>query len=123
MTFSQRNTTSARCRRRLKRKAPPKTHQVCPFCQRHMIHGRTSPVQKARQATIDHILPRSRGGTHDAENLRWCCQNCNVALGHLGGCAGALACAYAVTGLGTRASEVARWWNRSRPQPQEVRHG
>lgn len=31
--------------------------------------------------TIDHVVPLSRGGTNDPENLRWCCKKCNTAKG------------------------------------------
>lgn len=32
-------------------------------------------------ATIDHIIPLSRGGTHDVKNRCWCCQKCNRSKG------------------------------------------
>lgn len=28
---------------------------------------------------LDHIIPRSKGGTNDLENLCFCCENCNRA--------------------------------------------
>lgn len=28
--------------------------------------------------TVDHIVPQSRGGTHDASNLLPCCKSCNA---------------------------------------------
>jgi len=31
-----------------------------------------------RQLTIDHIVPRSRGGTNDWNNLITCCHKCNL---------------------------------------------
>lgn len=31
--------------------------------------------------TIDHLVPRSRGGTNHAENLVLCCQSCNSSKG------------------------------------------
>ena len=34
--------------------------------------------------TADHILPRSRGGTHDLNNLRAACFHCNSARGDRG---------------------------------------
>jgi 5-methylcytosine-specific restriction endonuclease McrA len=30
------------------------------------------------QATVDHITPLSRGGTHEMGNLALCCQGCNT---------------------------------------------
>jgi 5-methylcytosine-specific restriction endonuclease McrA len=32
-------------------------------------------------ATADHVLPRSRGGTSDPENLRAACRSCNSRRG------------------------------------------
>ncbi len=32
-------------------------------------------------STADHIIPVSRGGTHDVDNLRPLCRRCNSALG------------------------------------------
>lgn len=42
---------------------------VCAYC------GRTA-------ATIDHVLPRSRGGSDSWENLVACCVRCNNAKGN-----------------------------------------
>ena len=35
-----------------------------------------------REATIDHIIPRSRGGTSDAANLKLACRSCNENRGN-----------------------------------------
>ena len=32
---------------------------------------------------IDHIIPRKSGGTHDLDNLRVLCKNCNLRKGSL----------------------------------------
>lgn len=45
----------------------------CQYCGKSV--GMTS-------ATIDHIIPRSRGGTNDWENVCLCCPDCNFAKGH-----------------------------------------
>lgn len=34
-----------------------------------------------RLATLDHYLPRSAGGTNDAQNLKTCCSKCNNKKG------------------------------------------
>jgi 5-methylcytosine-specific restriction endonuclease McrA len=34
------------------------------------------------QATIDHVVPRSRGGSNRPSNLITCCARCNAARGH-----------------------------------------
>ena len=35
--------------------------------------------------TVDHVLPRSRGGTNCESNLVWCCEPCNTAKGTMTG--------------------------------------
>lgn len=35
------------------------------------------------QPTLDHIVPRSKGGSHDPSNLRMACRRCNVLRGDL----------------------------------------
>jgi len=37
--------------------------------------------QKLRKLTIDHVIPRSHGGTHALENLVLACGPCNAAKG------------------------------------------
>jgi 5-methylcytosine-specific restriction endonuclease McrA len=32
-------------------------------------------------ATVDHVLSRVLGGTHDPDNLRPCCASCNYSTG------------------------------------------
>ena len=32
--------------------------------------------------TVDHIKPRSWGGTSDPDNLQWLCRNCNSSKGN-----------------------------------------
>lgn len=38
---------------------------------------------KGGRLTLDHILPRCRGGSNKAQNLATCCFSCNQARGHL----------------------------------------
>lgn len=38
---------------------------------------------KTREATLDHIIPRSRGGRTSWDNLVCCCRNCNRRKGGL----------------------------------------
>lgn len=45
---------------------------TCQYC------GKSVPQEKA---TIDHVLPRSRGGKNTWENLVCSCVNCNVKKG------------------------------------------
>jgi 5-methylcytosine-specific restriction endonuclease McrA len=34
------------------------------------------------QLTLDHLLPTSKGGTHNLENLRLTCRKCNGSRGN-----------------------------------------
>ncbi len=44
----------------------------CHYCGRPMTLDRGN-----RMATLDHVLPLSRGGTHDPDNLVAACYRCN----------------------------------------------
>ena len=37
-----------------------------------------TPVNHPKALTLDHFIPRSRGGTDDTANLRTCCRECNI---------------------------------------------
>jgi 5-methylcytosine-specific restriction endonuclease McrA len=47
-------------------------HYTCQFC------GRAFP---AHELTLDHVIPRSRGGQTDWDNLVACCHQCNNRKG------------------------------------------
>ena len=40
---------------------------ICPYCGREIVDGH-----------IDHIIPISKGGTNDRENLVYVCAECNL---------------------------------------------
>ncbi len=46
-------------------------------CQRCGCHCNRRPGSPA-QGTLDHIVPRSRGGSHDPHNLQLLCSRCNT---------------------------------------------
>lgn len=66
----------------------------CHYCHRHLIApgtehlycryqegwclSRTSPVSFP---TLDHKIPRAKGGTHETANLVLCCTECNSRKG------------------------------------------
>lgn len=52
--------------------------------RRHVdaLEGSTSK-QPLRFASIDHVVPRSRGGTNEHHNLITCCMKCNAKRGDL----------------------------------------
>ena len=47
----------------------------CYICQVKVATGGRN--NNWRQATIDHVVPRNRGGQHAEYNLRCCCRRCN----------------------------------------------
>lgn len=40
-----------------------------------------SGLEEGAQLTLDHLTPRSQGGTHSETNLVTCCQKCNSVRG------------------------------------------
>ncbi len=57
---------SAALRRRVRRRA----RGLCEYC-------RSCAECTGHEFTLDHIIPESRGGTDQFENLCWCCFWCN----------------------------------------------
>lgn len=47
----------------------------CYYCNKRVL--RDLPQHHPNKATIDHILPVSKGGTHALVNLVICCYPCN----------------------------------------------
>lgn len=54
----------------------------CAYCQQHMRRKRETG-QEWRTATLDHVLPVSRGGTNGKHNLVAACERCNRAKGSM----------------------------------------
>lgn len=52
---------------------------TCQICGEPV--NRTPWSHDPRDPTLDHIVPRSRGGTHEASNLRTACFLCNALRG------------------------------------------
>ena len=46
-----------------------------PLCEQCLKEGRYAPVEE-----VHHILPISKGGTHDEENLMSLCQSCHTRI-------------------------------------------
>ena len=46
-----------------------------PLCEQCLKEGRYTPVEE-----VHHILPISKGGTHDEENLMSLCQSCHTRI-------------------------------------------
>lgn len=49
---------------------------VCPYCDKQIPY---------REISIDHIEPRSKGGSSEPGNLVYCDRRCNQAKGNLNG--------------------------------------
>lgn len=47
---------------------------ICPYCMGEFALSK---------ATIDHIVPQSRGGVSEPYNMVWCCKRCNNEKGSL----------------------------------------
>ena len=78
----------------------------CRFCE---VMYSTSHIDRVR--TIDHIRPKSLGGSNLLHNLRTICRRCNEQLGALGNCIGALACVWGVIGKVPTSEVVHHWRN------------
>lgn len=55
----------------------------CPYCLRRMWSPRWGmhSASKSLKATVDHIVPASKGGDDSEANLLVCCARCNAAKG------------------------------------------
>jgi hypothetical protein len=52
---------------------------TCPYCRVSMDFAPpTDPTFVPDRATIEHVVPLSRGGAHDWDNVVLCCWQCNV---------------------------------------------
>ena len=58
--------------RKMKKPLIAKYGQVCHYCEQETEYN---------QLGIDHIIPVSKGGTDEEDNLVLCCNACNVAKG------------------------------------------
>lgn len=51
----------------------------CPICGKQMQND--NPKDKTTYMTLDHIIPKSKGGTKVVDNMRPMCRKCNVCRG------------------------------------------
>lgn len=55
----------------------------CAGCDRLMsVYQGRAAMTRPEQATLDHIHPRSRGGTDGRRNLQMMCRDCNCRKGN-----------------------------------------
>ena len=60
-----------------------KEGMICPVCKKkgEFVSGKGIVIDGYIPFQIDHIVPLSKGGTYDLENLRVICQKCNAEKG------------------------------------------
>lgn len=75
-------------------------------------------------ATVEHLLPKSRGGRTEQYdgywNVRLACRQCNELRSAAGHCMAALACARAVLGTSTSQGKIQRWLAGKQPERSRV---
>ena len=52
---------------------------ICPVCGRKIQNK--NPSDKQSYMTVDHIIPKSKGGTRNYSNIRPMCEKCNRLRG------------------------------------------
>ena len=56
----------------------------CPYCgQKMWVRGIHQRGKAKREATIEHIIPKSEGGSNEISNLTVSCNQCNRARGRI----------------------------------------
>ena len=68
--FNLETTSSQEAKRLWRRKIKETWNYVCAYCG------------SGNNLTIDHIVPRSKGGTDFTKNVVCCCSTCNQHKGH-----------------------------------------
>ena len=63
-----------------RRKRFKKQDGLCAYCEAPMV---LEPQNSKRAATLDHVIPRSRGGEHHWENVVCACRTCNEEKGDM----------------------------------------
>jgi 5-methylcytosine-specific restriction endonuclease McrA len=53
----------------------------CEWCGKAIALGGKTRRNGMTLATLDHIIPVSRGGLNVTENLKWACVDCNSRRG------------------------------------------
>ena len=68
--FNLHTTSSSEARRLWRRKIKERWDYECAYCG------------SEEDLTIDHVVPRSKGGMDIPENMVWCCESCNQNKAH-----------------------------------------
>jgi 5-methylcytosine-specific restriction endonuclease McrA len=92
---------------------PNRKHE-CHWCRRPLVWRKTNGQLRKDDATVDHLLPRERGGGSQSWNIVISCFPCNLARGSAGHCQAALACARAIFRANVKVGDVARFFHPAR---------
>ena len=68
--YNLQTTSSAEAKRLWRKDVKEKWHYKCAYCG------------DGNNLTIDHVVPRSKGGTDFTKNVVCCCSDCNQRKGH-----------------------------------------
>ena len=68
--YNLQTTSSAEAKRLWRKDVKEKCHFKCAYCG------------DGNNLTIDHVVPRCKGGTDFTKNVVCCCNNCNQRKGH-----------------------------------------
>ena len=68
--YNLQTTSSAEAKRLWRKDVKEKRHYKCAYCG------------DGNNLTIDHVVPRSKGGTDFTKNVVCCCSDCNQRKGH-----------------------------------------
>ena len=66
---------------KLRKKAARNQDNLCYYCGVEMKNYPGNDKGHGDQCTLDHILPKSKGGDYSASNLVASCANCNYKKG------------------------------------------
>lgn len=69
----------ARAKRNLRRKVWKRSDKKCFYCGKELVF---SGVKKSNKMTIEHLIPKSQGGTNALKNCVAACLECNHKRGN-----------------------------------------
>lgn len=73
---------TSRTQRELRTIVRQRDGPLCHWCGRETFEREPGFRKRFDDATLEHLTPRSRGGTDAQANLRLACRDCNEARGN-----------------------------------------
>ena len=58
-----------------------KHNYICTSCNVKCLHPNNLNYNQSNAATLDHIIPKSKGGSHTYDNVTLLCRSCNIIKG------------------------------------------